>query len=113
MAEELRFNICKFPSSFLRNEDVPDIEAMKGADISPLLRYACSHWIDRASELEILDAELLEMLCGFLQNHFLHWLEVMSILGLSPVQAFSDLQIAQACYPILLSIMIQVLIDQR
>lgn len=91
MDEELRFNICEFPSSFLLNKDLPNLEALEGANISSRLRYACRHWADQASKLETLDMDLLHMLSAFFRVHFLYWVEVMSILALSPIEALKNL----------------------
>lgn len=97
MAKELRFNICEYPSSFVRNEDMLNLGTPERTHISLHLRYACSHWADQISQLETLDADLLEMVSEFFRTHFLHWLEVMSILALSPVDVLKNLITIHVC----------------
>lgn len=97
MAQELRFNILEYPSSFLRNKDVLSLAALKQSNISPHLRYACRHWADRISQLKMLDTELSEMVSGFFLTHFLPWLEVLSILALSPVDVLKNLVAIHVC----------------
>lgn len=91
MSKKLHFNICKFPSSFLENKDAPNLKALASSNISPHLRYACRNWTRCVLQLKILDLELLQMLYKFFRTHFLHWLEVMAILGLSPVEPLKKL----------------------
>lgn len=97
MAEELRFNIFTLPSSFMRNKDVQNLQALLEANMSSRLRYACCHWTDQVSRLENPDADLLEMVSRFFRTHFLHWLEVMSILALSPIDALKNLNTVRVC----------------
>lgn len=97
MAKELQFNSCEFPSSLLRNNDVLNLGALSEANMSSPLRYACRHWTDQISSLETLDADLLQMLDWFFNIHFLHWLEVMSILALSPADALKNLNTVHVC----------------
>lgn len=97
MAKELRFDLYKLPSSFLRNDDVRNLQLLEGAKISSHLHYACCHWADHFSELETLDADLVNILSGFFQTYFLYWLEVMSIVGLSPAEVLKKLDVARVC----------------
>lgn len=101
MAKELRFNICGSPSSFLRNKDVPNVEALKREHISSHLGYACRHWANQVSKLDSLDPDLLNMLSQLFQTHFLHWLEVMSILDFSPVEALKNLDAVRVSEPMI------------
>lgn len=81
----LRFNICDFPTSFRRNQEIENLDGLVHGKISSLLSYACRHWTrhvaglsaDRSADLELL------LLC-LLQDHFLYWLEVMSVLKSNP-----------------------------
>lgn len=97
MAKELQFNLYKSPSSFFRNHDLRNLQVLEGASISSHLHYASCHWADQFSELEALDADLLNILSGFFQTHFLYWIEVMSIVGLSPVEVLKKLDLARVC----------------
>ncbi|RDB27538.1 hypothetical protein Hypma_003814 [Hypsizygus marmoreus] len=75
----LRFNICGLETSSLRNHDVPDLDVRIDDAISPHLSYACRFWADhlRATSFE---PAILEELRHLLNEHFLHWLEVLSLL---------------------------------
>lgn len=91
MVDQLRFNICRFPSSFARTNNVANLEALASSNISPQLRYACRNWTRCIPLLKILDIELLDTLCEFFRTQFLHWLEVMSILRLSPLETLANM----------------------
>lgn len=110
MAKELRFNICTWPSSFLRNKDMPNLRALEGGNVMSHVGYACHHWADRVSELETLDSTLLDMLSTFFQNHFLYWLEVMSTLGLPAAEALKKIDTVRVCSSSILRNMISLLI---
>lgn len=103
MTKELRFNIGEHPSSFLRNKDVPNLEVLERVNISSHLRDACRHWVEQFSRPETHDADLVGLLSKFFQTHFLHWLEVMSVLSLSPVEALKVLTPARVCDLIILA----------
>lgn len=106
MAKELRFNISEHPSSFVRNRDVLNIATLEGGNVSSHLRYACGHWADQIPKLETLNADLLEMVSGFFRTHFLHGLEVMSILALSPGDVLKNLVAIPVCNPLIFATMI-------
>lgn len=91
MAEELRFNICEFSSSFVPNEKAAKLETLALANISPQLRFACLHWTEQVSKITDLTHELLERLSRFFKTNFLHWLEVASYLRLHPSEMLQDL----------------------
>lgn len=85
----------ELPLSFPQNKDVPDLKALSEANISSHLRYACRHWAQHVSQLENLDTDLVGTLSRFFQARFLHWLQVMSVLALPPVEALQDLDPAR------------------
>jgi hypothetical protein len=80
MKQELNFNICSFPSSHLRNNEVEDIESKILHCISGQLAYSCCFWAEHMNSLKKL-AEIEELLNIFFKQHFLFWLEVLSLLG--------------------------------
>lgn len=92
MEKELRFDICRFPSSFLRNKDVPNLDNLADAHISSRLRYACQHWAVHVSETAEIPLNVLERISEFFERHLLSWFEVMSILGLSPEEPLRRLK---------------------
>ncbi|KAG9084391.1 hypothetical protein FS749_005265 [Ceratobasidium sp. UAMH 11750] len=74
----LRFNICRLESSFVPDEDVPDITNRIEKAIPSHLFYACRYWnehIVRSSNVTV-HASVLE---GFLKNQVLFWVEVMNL----------------------------------
>ncbi|KAI5863467.1 hypothetical protein GGS23DRAFT_567180 [Durotheca rogersii] len=78
MDETLRTDICgiKWPGAPLSSVD-PQIIRDK---LQPEVQYACLYWVDHIKEsgrwFDVGDA-----VYGFLQRHFLHWLEALSLMG--------------------------------
>lgn len=84
----LKFNICDFPSSFMRNEEVEKLDEVIRDRISIALSYACRHWPRHVGELNYYESsEVDPLLLSLLQHHFLSWLEVMSLLKSNPQTA--------------------------
>ena len=79
MVECLRFNLCNFDSSYLRNVDIPDLATRVEKYIPLHLSYSCRFWVDHLKET-LLDQEILEYLQRFMDNQFLYWLEAMSLM---------------------------------
>ena len=52
------------------------------SSLSPELQYACRYWVDhlKHSGQDIVDGDTTHL---FLQIHLLHWLEAMSLMGVS------------------------------
>lgn len=74
----LRKNICRLESyGFMRTQI--DDDRIKN-HLPKELQYACRHWVQhlRQARLSITDQDMIHL---FLEAHFLHWLEAMSILG--------------------------------
>ncbi|XEV01114.1 hypothetical protein FSHL1_006401 [Fusarium sambucinum] len=69
MSSQLRQDICNLVSSGTLDSEIPHNRLE--ANIPRYLRYACKYW--RVEEIYV-----------FLQGHFLHWLEVMSIMNEGP-----------------------------
>jgi ABC-type dipeptide/oligopeptide/nickel transport system ATPase component len=79
MGRYLKKNICGLPSYGSNRTEIDPASIARF--LPPALQYACHYWVyhlNRSSApARILDQALL-----FLKEHFLHWLESMSILGL-------------------------------
>ncbi|CAG8932927.1 unnamed protein product [Penicillium salamii] len=77
--ESLRKDICGLRASGTAREE---IKPQTIEDCFPSeLQYSCRYWVHhavRSNDLRLLTSEAFR----FLKNHFLHWLEAMSILGL-------------------------------
>ena len=81
MNENLRFNICEIPSSFLYNDQLPPdhFESV----ISRPLAYACRFW---GSHLENSQSVVnVNLVNTFIHEHLLSWLEVLSLDRSLPV----------------------------
>ncbi|KAG9054182.1 hypothetical protein FS842_005878 [Serendipita sp. 407] len=81
MKNELRFNICDFESSYMRNVDIPNLQSRLERCISPHLFYAARFWTIHL-EWNSPNVEILQAVHYFLANQFLFWLEVISLHGL-------------------------------
>lgn len=79
MCDNLRRNICRLLShGTLRAEiDHRIIDKV----ISPELRYSCRYWAHHLLRSKDINSVLHDAI-SFLQKHFLHWVEAMSILSL-------------------------------
>ena len=81
MANQLRFNICDIKTSYLY--DSKYIPKLGSKDIiTQTLRYACRHWSEHLGQVHDLSPNTA--LIGLLShNHFLFWVEVVSLLEFS------------------------------
>lgn len=78
VCDSLRKNMCGLSYSAKRAEiDRQTIDHC----LSPELQYSCRYWAHHLTQSKDPVAEIGNAL-SFLQKHFLHWVEVMSILGL-------------------------------
>ncbi|KAL2839409.1 putative wd40 protein [Aspergillus pseudoustus] len=80
MRGHLQNNICNLESPGTHWVDI-DPQSLRHY-LPPELRYSCRYWIYHLEHSEILSSEM-ELILVFLQEHFLHWVEVMSLLGLA------------------------------
>ncbi|KAF2737776.1 hypothetical protein EJ04DRAFT_487350 [Polyplosphaeria fusca] len=90
LMEGLQQNMCSLQPGTSRDEiDEGNITS----HLSPELQYACRYWVDHLeqSRQDITDGDATHL---FLQKHFLHWLEVMSLMRESGrcVHLLNDLQ---------------------
>lgn len=97
--ECLRFNICNIETSYVTNDNIPDLELRVHDNISAHLQYACCFWTDhiRATDFSVKIAQKVE---NFMTTKLLNWLEVLSLLrkvnsvkdGLASVIAWSKVR---------------------
>ncbi|EJC98379.1 WD40 repeat-like protein [Fomitiporia mediterranea MF3/22] len=80
MKDGLRFNICNIKSSYVSNDQVPDLPDRIKANIPPHLNYACLFWTEHLRDTQF-SSELLDEILEFLRERLLYWLEAMSLLG--------------------------------
>ncbi|KAF7975669.1 hypothetical protein HWV62_8761 [Athelia sp. TMB] len=79
LSSGLRFNICELPSSYTPNTVLADLADRVTKHITPVLGYA-SHFLGQHLKYTPYDQAVLEGLRALLKEHFLHWLEVLSLL---------------------------------
>jgi len=78
MAATLKRDICD-----LKRPGIDISEIDKDVILQHLpqeLQYACAHWILhlQKSDIELADNDFIYV---FLQEHFLHWMEALSLIG--------------------------------
>ncbi|CAE6446644.1 unnamed protein product, partial [Rhizoctonia solani] len=80
MERDLRFNICELETSYLRNNEVPDLKLRIDSHIGPALKYACTHWIEHFAAAP--NEGLLESIRRFMEGpQLMYWIEALSLLG--------------------------------
>ncbi|RJE17206.1 hypothetical protein PHISCL_10457, partial [Aspergillus sclerotialis] len=85
----LRRDICNLASPGTHRTDI-DSQHIRQC-LPPELQYSCRYWIHHLEQSQTLSSEIKEVRL-FLQKHFLHWVEAMSLLGLvSEVVGMLDL----------------------
>ena len=78
MRSSLTRNICSLDDSHSPlNSKIDDLASRVASCISEDVQYCCRFWVDHVVSSE----EQYEHVYEFLQDHFIHWLEVMSLLG--------------------------------
>jgi len=77
-SEDLQENLCKLEYSDKLRQEIN--QTTINDRLSPAFQYACQYWIQHAryNEIEIHDQDDVHI---FLQKHFLHWLEAMSLMN--------------------------------
>ncbi|PWY83871.1 WD40 repeat-like protein [Aspergillus sclerotioniger CBS 115572] len=77
----LRKNICGLKSYEILREEIDDGVVQK--QFPAELQYACRHWVRHLEQGKVALTGH-DTVHQFLQQHFLHWLEAMAILGFLP-----------------------------
>ncbi|KAJ6023799.1 NACHT and WD40 domain protein [Penicillium herquei] len=77
MKQYLKRNICELQSFGMERKDIDDRTIRQC--VPPHLQYSCQYWVLhlKGSSHSISDMEIM----SFLEEHFLHWLEAMSLMG--------------------------------
>ncbi|THU97559.1 WD40 repeat-like protein [Dendrothele bispora CBS 962.96] len=79
MNEQLHFNICNLPSSFLLDKEVPDIDKRIDENVPSELEYCCFFWAYHLGKC-MVDDGMISMLRKFIQRKMIFWIEVMFLL---------------------------------
>jgi len=82
MDRDLRFNIANLESSYVANENIPDLPTRLEACISKALRYACRNWFRHLKDSGLDENQfgavsLISVIAG---EKFLFWLEILGLL---------------------------------
>jgi len=80
MNSSLGRNLLSLPD-FALNSEVKDLEARIGDRFSVALQYACKSWCSHLVEAKGDVTTIVSALRSFLQEGFLAWLEVLSVIG--------------------------------
>jgi len=84
MREKLHFNMCKLPSSYIFDSEVPGLNALVHSTFRPTLRYVSRHWarhLSQAMSANNNTGVLIRELKDFLCNTLLFWIEAMNLIG--------------------------------
>jgi hypothetical protein len=79
MKDQLRFNICELPSSYLPNSEVPKLAEKIKDKIKPELSYSCRFWADHLSRTQFSSLLAEEIRAFFNHERLLFWFEVLSL----------------------------------
>jgi NACHT domain len=87
MSMTLDRNVCKLPVQDASPVDLTEDTVLK--HLPSHVQYACRYWVDHLQQAGYLQQVQLGLFdCGkahtFLQEHFLHWLEALSLMGNMP-----------------------------
>jgi len=83
MSQKLERNMCKLPDAIANNE-VGDLQKRVKQYIGHDLQYACMSWHKHLIDVHAVPtyrAKITSILHQFLEEKFLFWLEVLSVLG--------------------------------
>ena len=81
MTTTLEKNMCKLPEAVI-NSEVDDMEERKEKYLGDALQYACKSWHKHLDSTDPgCTPKITSALHDFLENKFLPWLEVLSVLG--------------------------------
>ena len=80
MNDELEQDLLSLPEYAL-NSEIEDLQTRINSQISIALQYACRSWHDHLCEARGETSDFIPYLRIFLEEKFLGWLEVLSVLG--------------------------------
>jgi hypothetical protein len=82
MKENLRFNICRLESSYLRNSEISDLAERIAIFIPSRLSYSCRFWVAHLCDAMtyVNEKDIMKEINEFFHVNFLHWLEIMSLI---------------------------------
>jgi hypothetical protein len=78
LLNDLKFNICHLETSYLANEDIPDLNSRIDKHIPSALVYACRFWNGHLEHIGF-ETDLFGKLQTFFEKKLLFWLEALSL----------------------------------
>jgi hypothetical protein len=78
MRGRLKKNLCNLEGYGTQRTEI-DTRSIR-QHLPPELQYSCRYWVYHLTKSGIV-ATAIEEICWFLQEHFIHWMEAMSLLG--------------------------------
>jgi NACHT domain len=101
MKNELQFNICGLETSCLSNKDILGLNNRVEQSIPDTLQYSCVHWSSHLCyDNDPVGAEITGLLDDFFaESRPLYWIEVLSLMGKSPV-AISSMRLMKRCFQV-------------
>ncbi|TDL18729.1 tricorn protease domain 2-containing protein [Rickenella mellea] len=79
MKTGLRFNICNMVTSYVRNDESPNSDEIAKNPIPTHLSYSCLFWGGHLRSTPF-ETETLDQVKEFMDERFLYWLEVLSLI---------------------------------
>lgn len=80
MSKDLRRNICQLKTPGTRSREIE--RTVLNNLVPPQLQYACQYWVRHLQKgIDSVDDIIVVRVHEFLQTHFLHWLEALSLMG--------------------------------
>jgi hypothetical protein len=92
MNQRLEKNMCKIPDA-VTNSEAEDLQERTEQYIDHGLQYACTSWHKHLGDTPVHSLKIASMLHQFLEEKFIFWLEVLSVLGTARV-AVDALEVA-------------------
>jgi hypothetical protein len=82
MNRHLKQNICGLPDVLSSISEVSDLPARLDNHVPMELRYACRHWMTHLGHVFQVTETLIGELNEFCSKHLLHWIEMLSLIGI-------------------------------
>ena len=89
MKAELCFNICDLETSYSLNSDIFNLVEKIKQSISPSLFYSCRYWANHVQQATSFHSKIATQVKEFLNQQFLFWIEVLSLVKSVHIAAYS------------------------
>lgn len=96
MKHGLQFNICGLQTSYLLNEEVPELSTQVQNTIPIHLCYSCRYWAAHLQGTNF-EVELAQEVQTFVHSQFLYWLEILSLLKEVNIASSAMIAVADWC----------------